>query len=81
MPAPEDIPFSEFGKPEKIKKINGVLSFDNDLSGFQGKKVYQYVFFYWVSDDSIISSGKKNRKNLSKWKSFAEKGSVQAEYI
>jgi hypothetical protein len=62
MPAPEDIPFSEFGKPEKIKKINGVLSFDNDLSGFQGKKVYQYVFFYWVSDDSIISSGKKTVK-------------------
>ncbi|WMT51036.1 MAG: J domain-containing protein [Ferroplasma sp.] len=62
MAVPDDIPFSEFGKPEKIKKINGRLSFDNDLYGFQGKKVYQYIFLYWISDDSIVNSGKKTVK-------------------
>jgi hypothetical protein len=62
MAVPEDVPFSNFGNPEKIKKINGRLFFDNDLSGFQGKKVYQYIFLYWVSDDSIIYNGKKTVK-------------------
>ena len=32
------------------------------LSGFKGKKVYQYIFLYWISDDSIIYNGKKIAK-------------------
>ncbi len=62
MAVPEDIPFFDFGKPEKIKKQNHRLFFDNDLSGFKGKKVYQYIFLYWISDDSIIYNGKKIAK-------------------
>ncbi len=62
MAVSEGIPFSDFGRPENIKKQNNRLLFDNDLSGFQGKKVYQYIFLYWVSDDSIIYNGKKIAK-------------------
>ncbi|AGO60414.1 J domain-containing protein [Ferroplasma acidarmanus] len=62
MAVPEDIPFSDFGRLESIKKQNNRLLFDNDLSGFKGKKVYQYIFLYWISDDSIIYNGKKIAK-------------------
>ena len=62
MAVPEDIPFSDFGRLESIKKQNNRLLFDNDLSGFKGKKVYQYIFLYWISDDSIIYNGKKITK-------------------
>ncbi|WP_337860424.1 DnaJ domain-containing protein [Ferroplasma sp.] len=62
MSIPDYVPFSDFGIPEKIKKKNNRLFFDNDLSGFNGKKVYQYIFLYWISDDSIIYNGKKLAK-------------------
>ncbi|WP_276935493.1 J domain-containing protein [Ferroplasma acidiphilum] len=62
MGVPEDIPFSDFGRLESIKKQNNRLLFDNDLSGFKGKKVYQYIFLYWISDDSLIYNGKKIAK-------------------
>jgi hypothetical protein len=62
MSVPDLVPFSDFGNPEKIKKNNGRLFFDNNLSGFSGKKVYQYIFLYWISDDSIIYNDKKIAK-------------------
>ncbi|MEM0139658.1 MAG: DnaJ domain-containing protein [Ferroplasma sp.] len=62
MPVPENMPFSEFQNIQKIKKLNGNIVFSDDLTGFNGKKVYQYLFLYWISDDSIIYSKKKISK-------------------
>ncbi len=58
MSVPDNIPFSKFSNIYKTKKINNSIPFEDDLTGFKEKKVYQYIFLYWISDDSIIYSGK-----------------------
>jgi hypothetical protein len=52
------IPFSNFSKPLKIEKENGFLKFQTDLSIFNGKKLFQNIFIYWIIEDSIISDRK-----------------------
>ena len=54
----DKILFSNFPKPLKIEKVNGLLKFQTDLSIFNGKKLFQNIFIYWIIEDSIISDRK-----------------------
>ena len=58
MVTPRKIPFSNFPKPVNIQKENGFLKFQTDLSMFNGKKLFQNIFIYWIIEDSIISDKK-----------------------
>ena len=54
----KEIPFFNFPKPLKVEKENGFLKFQTDLSIFNGKKLFQNIFIYWIIEDSIISDRK-----------------------
>lgn len=57
-----NIPSSEFNEIHKIKKTGNRLFFINELNKFSGKKIYQDIFIYWITDDSIIFDKKKIKR-------------------
>ncbi len=58
------ISYSEFNEPYKIEKSGNRLLFINELNNFSGKKIYQDIFIYWITDDSIIFDKKKIKRIL-----------------